>query len=56
MGGKKEKGVGVVKNPNAPKMTLKQKKKAIIELVQQKKVVTKSLKSTDESKCFKDAW
>jgi hypothetical protein len=28
MGGKKEKKEGVVKNPNAPKMTLKQKKKA----------------------------
>ena len=26
MGGKKEKKEGVVKNPNAPKMTLKQKK------------------------------
>ena len=35
---KKEKGVGVVKNANAPKQTLKQKKKAVAEALAQKSI------------------
>jgi hypothetical protein len=33
MGGKKQKKEGAVKNPNAPKQTLKNKKKAIAEAI-----------------------
>ena len=42
MGGKKEKGVGLIKHANAPKMTLKQKKKAALEATLIEKVTKTS--------------